>query len=1099
MLKRTVPEYYGQLVASAVIIALGSSIASPVNAQAAKVMPENSVIQNPISGNQSSKLVSLSVSDSTIEWIAKEIGRRANLKVVYNSGLADIKKRTSVNVRNVDAVDAIRTALKGTKLQVNKTADGLGVMISSTTNNSLNSGGTVVTDSASIVGVVVDSATGKGVANVNIQIPGLSRHTSTDANGAFRLLNISPGKYVLNAKLLGYVSYSLQVELKRGGVETVRIVLKPAPTSLTEVVTTATGAQRRVEVAHDIAKIDVEAVMQRSPVRSITDLLEAAQVPGILVQKQSGDPGSPSRIRIRGIGSISQTNDPVVILDGVWIDGSMGKPSRIDDIDPSTIESIEIVRGPSAATLYGQDASNGIIVITSKKGNVGKPRWNVQYSRDWGETYAKKPLIYVGQGRARTNSNPMQCNVIDILYYRCFQDSVDVYDPNHKLLSKEGTETNNRFSLQLDGGVNTIQYAISANFQDQTGVRQNAPVDLIRARRLGHTIDDIYLRPSRLSRKSLSSSLTLNPLNNLSIALNVNGTQSDLTDNSYSMTFVPHSAWSLDTINIQSLAYTSVKNPVKSTTVVMGSNVNWRPASSYVINGTFGLERFNGTDNKLQVREDNISHDATNTMKQDNKSIYTARINASTSLNLGKVSRYLEIRPSIGGDYKQTDQNSFTFQQRKIPPGQSGIVGGADSDASYYKLANATAGWYINSSFGLFQRLYFDLGIRQDIGSAITSSDNTRYPKLGSSWLVSDESFWPENNFVNLFRIRGAIGHSAVQPDLTDIHGRYVNGYAYINGRYVSSVDQDRPGNPRLNPERATEIELGFDADVLYNRVNLIVTYARAQNRNSLINRDLPSSLGMGLNSIRKENVARVLNANLELAAIVKAVETHDHNVTVNYNLTLSNNRVTRLGDGVSPFFHGSVSRVQEGYPLAGVWSRVVMGYIDVDKDGLLSNEEMVLSDSTAFLGWTQPRIKASYGVSWTIRNSITFDSRFAYQGNYVQSLTIGNTYASASKDASLADQAVINVHDLIGKRNVSDLRWNSASISYFLPPSLLTRIKARSVNVSLQASNIAIWTNYMGRDPGVNSSIMSGELLSDNGNTTPRPRLYVLTFRWGL
>lgn len=1041
--------------------------------------------------------ITLEIKDITRIDALRRVAKQGGVSISWSDTQELLSGKVNVSLKEVALKDAIKTILSGSGAVAQYLSGGQKIVIVKDTIEKTPGSKTGV-----VFGHIIDSATKKPISGVSVSVVGSRLTQITDVNGRFELKNVPEGKQSLNAKGLGYRSVVKDVSVSNGATEIVNFIFVASATSLSEVITTATGQQRRVEVAHDIAKIDADAVMQRSPVRSVSDLLEAAQIPGVLVQRESGDPGSPTKIRIRGISSISQTNDPVIILDGVWIDGSLGKPSRIDDIDPSTIESIEIVRGPSAATLYGQDASNGIIVITSKKGNIGKPRWNMQYSRDWGETYGTRPLMYIGQGHRRNTLTPTQCNIADVLRYVCFQDSVDVYDPNNKLLSQEGVETNNRYVVQLDGGVNSIQYAISANFQDQIGVRQNSPVDLIRARIIGHSIDKAFLSPSALSRKSLSSSLTINPSNSITIGFNVNGTQSDLKDNRYQMSFLDQmNPWNLDTVNVQLSYYTATKNPVKSTSVVMGSNMSWRPTQSYVVNATLGLERFNGSDNRLVSSTTNVhsnpANDITSTMKQDNKEIYTARINGSTSLKLGALDRFLSIRPSIGGDYKKTDQNSFTFIQRNIPSGESGIIGGENSSASYSKLANATAGWYVNAAFGVFQRLYFDLGIRQDIGSAITSSENAKYPKLGTSWLVSDESFWPRNSIVSLLRLRGAVGHSAVQPDLTDIYGRYLNGYAYVNGRYVNSFDQDQAGNPKLNPERATELELGFDADMINDRVNLIVTYARSENRNSLINRSLPGSIGVGY-STRKENVARVFNANLELAANIKALEMRDHQLTVNYSLTLSNNRVSQLGEGVSPFHSNSVDRVQRGYPLAGVWRKVIMGYIDANQDGLLSDEEIVTSDSLAFLGSSQPRIKASYGLSWVIRNSITLDSRFAYQGNYIQSMYTRNTFGESSQDASLIEQVSAKA-GLIGMRNISDLRWSSASISYFLPSALLTKLKARSVNVSLQASNLALWTSYVGRDPGVNSSLAFNEGLSDNGTTPPRPRLYVFTFRWGL
>ncbi len=1045
--------------------------------------------------------VSLTVKDSSVEYVLRSLALQSRRPVLWDISDPRFSQKISVSISKKNILDAIRIAIENTDLIVNLASDGTTIMVKPRGDTSSSKSPTI--GGGTVVGRILDSATRVGIPNVSVVIVGTKLVALSDASGAFRISSVPAGQRTVSVKIIGYISKVTSVTVTESRQSSATIYLVPSARTLNEVVTTATGAQRRVEVAHDIAKIDAAAVMKRSPVRTITDLLEVAQIPGVLVQRQSGDPGAPSKIRIRGIGSISQSNDPVIILDGVWIDGSRGRPSRIDDIDPSTIETVEIVRGPSAATLYGQDASNGIIVITSKKGTIGKTRWNLEYSRDWGEVYGKKPFMYEGRGRSSATSEARICNIADILRYLCVQDSVAKIDPNDPLLSQEGVETKNRYAVQLDGGVASIQYNISASTEEIIGVRRSAPVDLIRARLVGHEVNSEFDRPSRLARKSVSSGITLNTSENMTLGFRINGSQSDLTDNLYNLGF-GKSRNSTDTLGLVLQSSEEVRNPSISTNVVLASSINWRPRSSYVVNGNLGVERFNGTEDRFssKVTENRVPapHDTTRNLRETSRMLYTARVNASTSLNLGALGKILSIRPSIGGDYKKTAQNQFIYNESKLNslPQIPGLVVSSPTTGAYTKVENATAGWYVNSTLGLFQRLYFDVGLRQDIGSAITSSGNTKYPKLGSSWLVSDESFWPQNSIVSLFRLRGAIGHSAVQPDVTDIHGRYVGGFAYIDGRYVNSTDQTQTGNPRLDPERATEVEVGFDADLLDERINLIVTYARAQNTNALLNRTLPGSVGVGTTSARKENVGRVLNANLELATTIKALETSNNQLTFNYNLTVSNNKVTRLGTRVSPFTD-KLSGVQVGYPLAGIWSRVVVGYIDVNNDGLLSSEEMVLSDSTAYLGWSQPRIKAGYGINWMFLNSITIDSRFVYQGSYNQQLTISNTYGHASQEASLPDQAAAQISNLMGKRNVSDLRWRSASISYFLPPQLLNRLKARSVNIALQASNIALWTNYVGRDPGVNSSILIDESISDNGNTTPSPRLYVLSIRWGL
>lgn len=846
-------------------------------------------------------------------------------------------------------------------------------------------------------------------------------------------------------------------------------------------------------------------------------MLEAAQVPGVLVTRAGGDPGAPSRIRIRGIGSISQSNDPVMILDGVWIDASSDGPSRLDDIDPASIETIEIIRGPSAATLFGQDAANGVIVITTKKGSAGPTRWTASYKRDWGQTYGKQPLFYYGVGRAPTSTTTGSCPVVSVVNYLCQQDTVFVFDPNHQLLSREGVESNNSYTVQMDGGVPSVTYSVTLSTGNTIGIRRVSDVDKIRARVLGYRIESEFATPSELKRNNVTTRFTFNPRNNLSLSMTLNGTQSNLKDNSFigdwrrlssslpsSVGGIKISGFRLDTAfgYLGGATITASEKPVKTTTGIISSSIQYTPLGRYVINANFGAEKVN-TNNaefgrKTECQVDLVCFDTlgTRSQKSDSRSVYTVRLNASTNLNLGPVGRFLEIRPSLGGDYKKTDQSTFSISKDKIPVGDRSINLGTLLFSSNIEIENAIAGWYLNSTIGLFKRVYFDVGLRQDIGSAITSSKNAVYPKIGGSWLVSDESFWRENPLINSFRLRSAIGHAAVQPDPNDIHGKFVHGVGYVDGKFVKSVDLSSTGNSRLFPERSVELELGFDLDMLNDRLNLVGTYAHKNNRNTLVVRSLPPSFGTG-SSQRKENIARVRNRNFELSGTGRVIETNNTLLILNYALTLSDNMVVTLGEGVMPFGINE-SRIVAGYPLASSWGKAVLGYRDINGDGLLAQSEVVLTDSAVYLGWSQPRNRSSYGFSLTMYNQFVFDSRFSYQSKYVQHYSPDSRYGSEDINASLEEQAVAIIPGINGRRPISDLRWNTASITYHLPKNILRRFGGRSVSVSLQGRDLGLWTNYIGRDPGVNSTLI-GDAFGDDGKTPPRPRLYVLDFKIGL
>ncbi len=1063
------------------------------------------------------RVVSLVSKNESIGAILKDLARQANINITYSRKIVPVDKRIeSFEVKEMPISQALNKVLEGTDLIAVVNANGHAVVARKEPVKSFDQDTTQMAR-GSIKGKVIDSASKSGIAGVTVQIVSSSYSSVTDENGTFELRNIPLGSHRLSARVLGFVTRVREVKVTLGENPSVIFTLVPTATSLSEVVTTATGQQRRVEVAHDIAKIDASKIMERTPVRNVTDILEAAQVPGVLVQRSSGDPGSPSRIRIRGISSISQSNDPVVILDGIWVDNTVGKLARIDAIDPATIETIEIIRGPSAATLYGQDASNGVIVITTKKGRAGTTRWNVGYKRDWGQTYGSKPLEYKGFGFHPVTGTRTLCNVGQAIDYSCIQDSVLVLDPNNPLVGREGTEMNDVYTASVEGGTAASTYSITLSRTNTTGVRRTSPIDEIRYRILGYEVENQFRLPSKKVQNNVAFAYSLAPRENLSIGLQLSANQSNLKDNLFRNFFdvgiggsdPRFTAYSIDTVNFVTPPSPSLKtlntiyaeeNPLKGSSGTISSTVSFRPGKNWIIGGSLGAEKTINEESNFSRRTqcralncyDTVGSGFQSSLTRD---VYTVRMNVKHTLQLGPLSRFLDIKPSLGGDFRRNNTSLMSLTKDSIPAGYKSMDGGRFRSNKEMRVENASAGWYLNSTIGLLQRIYFDIGFRQDIGSAITSSANTNYPKIGGSWLVSDESFWRQNNFINLFRFRAAIGHAAVQPNVEDVKGSFVRDMAFINGIFVPLVVPSGAGNSDLAPERATEVELGFDADLLYDKLNVILTYARSINKNSLISRRLPPSTGMSLG--RKENIASVMNRNLEMSFTARVIENRDFQLSVNSALTIAENKVGTLGN-VTPFFNPFGEYLVEGYPIGGVWTQRVLGYKDRNQDDMISNNEIILSDSAFYSGWSQPRFKAGYGLSMTVRR-FTLDSRFAYQSKYVQRYTrISGSQRGEDMNTPLDEQAIARGGFGGGYNLISDLRWNSASISYHVPGSILSRIRARSLTVSLQGSNLGLWTDYVGRDPGVNSGSLTLESTSDDGLVVPRPRLFVLNFNLG-
>ncbi len=233
-----------------------------------------------------------------------------------------------------------------------------------------------------ITGRVTDAATGQPVSAAQVGIVGTNAGTQATSEGVYTLRGVNAGTVQIRVLRVGYAEVKQTVTVAGGQTVTANVQMRGVVATLAPVVTTATGEQRRVEVGNAIAQVDAAKLVETSPVSNMGDLL-TARAPGVMVIGGT-QTGAGTRVRVRGTSSLSLTNNPIYVIDGVRVEGTTGSstldvggstPSRVGDLNPEEIENIEIVRGPSASTLYGTDAANGVIVITTKRGIAGKTQW----------------------------------------------------------------------------------------------------------------------------------------------------------------------------------------------------------------------------------------------------------------------------------------------------------------------------------------------------------------------------------------------------------------------------------------------------------------------------------------------------------------------------------------------------------------------------------------------------------------------------------------------------------------------------------------------------------------------------------------------------
>lgn len=1088
--------------------------------------------RKPDAGRKQAKqpaLITLAVKDSTISYVIDEIIRQSGAKVIFDRSHKDLKQKVVTNISEQSAIDAINSSLVRTALIARHAPDGKAIIIGARKRGALKDTQSVSSNASqqgkgTVSGVVVDSASGKPVQGVAVHLIGGDTRAITDEKGAFTLQDVSFGEAAISFRLLGYASAQKSVKVASGSAAVLKVMLQPTATTLGEIVTTATGQQRRVEVGNDIVKINAAEILERSPARSVSDMLRYSQVPGVQVLTASGDPGAPTRIRMRGIGSITQNTDPVIIVDGMWVNSNMSDSSIInrvagggysqsgtrysssplDEIDPSIIETIEIVRGPSAASLYGQEAANGVIVITTKRGRSGTTSWSSSFSRDWDRQVRAKYGEWVPYGTSLTGAVINNCNIARHYSLSCSQDSVIDLHRFGSLLDETGPASSYRYNIAVRGGMSNLTYSFSASYHDHVGTRRTVPADLIRLRLLNIPVSGDLVMPSGNRKLYLSSSVAFTPNRSLSFDVSVNASSSNLKDNGVATSGNTNGIrYGTDTLGILDHASASVnvfRGGSNNFSIQSGLAVRYSPGTWWNANAQIGIDRGEREDfNKIEFRECNLGTCApmpTDGLRQARlkTNVLTGRMSA-TGVVSTRFDRLLSLRPSIGLDVRRNVGSGLTLNLRDVPFGADQFSGSGSGSVTANDVV--TAGYYVSAALKFLDRMHFDVGFRQDAGSVIKMNSASRYPKLATSWLVSDEGFFPINSLLSLFRLRGAVGYAAVHPEAADLSGGYQYSNAFINGRQVVIGELSTIGNNRLVPERSLEMEGGFDADLLDDRVQLVFTIANKTLRNAIVVRDLPVSSGLVAGG-RKENVARVDNRSVELSINGRLIDNDAMLLQVQSGITNVNNIIRKLGDRVLPMSNTATDRLVEGYQVGAVWERPVLSYGDVDKNGYIDRTEVVLGDTTVYKGWSSPKLSASYGASLSVLDrSLTFSFGLSHIGSRVQRVTYQDNYGSTVVGAPIEYQAfaVASSVNRGATMSVSEVRLMNMTVNYNLPMSVAYRLNAKLISVSLQGGNLGLWTNYSGRDPMINSSPV-GNAISDNGFTLPIPRRYAFNVR---
>src|SRR5213080_405594 len=366
-----------------------------------------------------------------------------------------------------------------------------------------------------IAGRVTDRVTQQPVIGAEVLVLGTNLGGRVGQDGRYRISNISAGQYTLQVRLIGYATASQQVSVTAGGTATVDFAVSAAAVPLEAVVVTATGAEQlKRELGHTVATIDAAKTVEQATPTNLADLLNA-RAPGVQVLPSGGTTGTGSRIRIRGSSSLSLTNEPIIVVDGIRVEnGATGQtatsigvggqtPSRLDDLSPEDVESIEIVKGPSAAALYGTDAANGVIQIRTKRGRPGPTKWTAFVEGGALNDITAWPANYTSV----TNTGPSYTLTQSVTGAKpCVIDTLRTFNPL-EVNSPFQTGSRQQYGVSASGGSDVTTFFLSGEFEREKGI----------------------YHPNDLRRTSLRANLHHQASRLLDVAVSTGYTSSDLS------------------------------------------------------------------------------------------------------------------------------------------------------------------------------------------------------------------------------------------------------------------------------------------------------------------------------------------------------------------------------------------------------------------------------------------------------------------------------------------------------------------------------------------------------------------------------------------
>jgi TonB-linked SusC/RagA family outer membrane protein len=958
-----------------------------------------------------------------------------------------------------------------------------------------------------VVGRVTDPRSAEGIADASVEVEGTRLGAVTDADGRYRITGVPAGSHSIVARRLGFTALRRSVTVTEAQDVTADFALQPSAVSLDQVVITgSSGGDQKRSVGNAVATIDAPDALSKSASPNLGSLL-SARVSGLVVSQPTGRLGAGPAIQIRGRSSIGLGNSPILYIDGIRINnavatgptavsgGLAGQNSavagRLNDINPEDIESIQVIKGPAASTIYGTEASSGVIQIITKRGATGsKPQFSMQ---------AEGGPIYFRDAEGRMPTNFAKDSTGTIVTWNAVQQEKARGTP----LFETGQASH--LSGSLAGGQNTARYYVSTTYQQDKGIEPNN----------NHHQVSLHANLDVAPTDKIDLSTTMNFVD-LRDQLGVDAGASAMFGAVFGHSVVFPLARGFGLNFTPDITQHLWDNSSKVNRFTTGGNLTHRPFTWLSHSVDIGVD-YTGDDSRSLERfaPPNLAAilpaaTAAGRIRQ------TLRRGVGISASYSATSRFsltsnLSSASSVGGTIARTENNTSTLGGTGFPGAGIETVSGValPETPTQTLIVNSTIGAYAQQKFAWRDRLFITGALRVDNNSAF--GDNFKwitYPKVDASWVVSDESFWPLRRVMPSLRLRAAYGQSG-RPPTTFLALRTFLPVPGPNG--TNAVTPGALGNPDLKPERGKELEAGFEA-AFFTRLNLDFTYFSKQTEDEIINQAVAPSAGFS--GTRPLNLGRVDNHGIELAATMQMLTRQNFDWELRGTIATNKDEVKDLGGVPSVIVtFGQFNKV--GYPIGAIFSKVVVS-ADRAANGTATNVlcsggpgQPAVACATApflFLGTPTPKSSGAVANTFTIAKRLRLYALVDFKRGNKQLDATGLLRCTGALGAGLCEANYrpekydpVFLAETVGNataQSIIDQWYESASFAklrevsatYTLPNKWIPGTSQASLTIA--GRELHTWTKYRGIDPEVSSAGTGGATAQDQALYPPLSRI---------